>query len=158
MDAAPILYKVARLLDEHRLEAILIGNAAAALQGAPVSTIDLDFLIRRSRANLEKLKGIAAGLDATVFRPYYPVSHLWRVMRDDGLQIDFMNTIDGIRSFEGLRKRAQKIDLAGHSVMVADLADILKSKKAADRPQDRAVLEILERTLSEKKKPQADNS
>jgi hypothetical protein len=40
MNGKPILYMLARLLDEHGLEAILIGNAAAALQGAPVTTLD----------------------------------------------------------------------------------------------------------------------
>ncbi len=33
--------------------------------------------------------------------------------------------------------------------MVADLADIIKSKKAARRPQDLAVLPVLEKTLAE---------
>ena len=32
---------IAAALAEVRLEAILIGNAAAALQGAPVTTVDL---------------------------------------------------------------------------------------------------------------------
>jgi len=32
---------------------------------------------------------------------------------------------------------------------VADLADIIKSKKAAGRPRDKAVLELLEKTLEE---------
>lgn len=158
MDAAPILYKLAQLLDEHRLEAILIGNAAAALHGAPVSTLDLDFMFRRTRRNVEKLKRVAAGLEATVFRPFYPVSQLWRIMRDDGLQIDFMSSVDGVPSFEGLRKRSQQVDFAGHPVAVADLEDILKSKRAADRPQDRAVLHVLERTLREKKKPETGDA
>jgi uncharacterized protein YaiI (UPF0178 family) len=41
VDAAPVLTAVSRALRQHKLEAILIGNAAAALQGAPVTTIDL---------------------------------------------------------------------------------------------------------------------
>jgi hypothetical protein len=35
MDAAPELARIAASLERHGLEAILIGNAAAALQGAP---------------------------------------------------------------------------------------------------------------------------
>jgi predicted nucleotidyltransferase len=72
-------------------------------------------------------------------------------MRDeDTLQLDFMATIHGIRSFEGLRSRAKRIDLGGHSILVAGLADIIKSKRAAGRAKDRAVLEILKKALDEK--------
>jgi len=37
---------------------------AAALQGAPVTTVDFDFFFRRTPANVRKLRGIAAELDA----------------------------------------------------------------------------------------------
>jgi hypothetical protein len=57
MDAHPILARVAQLLERHGLEAVLIGNAAAALQGAPVTTVDLDFLFRRTPANVRKQEG-----------------------------------------------------------------------------------------------------
>ena len=54
--------------------------------------------------NLQKLKQLARALDATVLRPYYPVSDLYRVVRDDdGLQIDFLGTIHGLRSLAGVR-------------------------------------------------------
>ena len=43
MDAAPALEEIAQALTEAKLEAILIGNAGAALQGAPVTTVDFDF-------------------------------------------------------------------------------------------------------------------
>jgi hypothetical protein len=39
VDATPFLVEVGRALREVRLEAVLIGNAAAALQGAPVTTV-----------------------------------------------------------------------------------------------------------------------
>jgi hypothetical protein len=38
-------------------------------------------------------------------------------------------------------------ELAGHWLLVADPADIIGSKRAAGRPRDKAVLEILEKTL-----------
>jgi hypothetical protein len=44
---------------------VLIGNAAAALQGAPV-TADFDFMFRRTAVNLQKLKALASRLGATV--------------------------------------------------------------------------------------------
>ena len=46
MDAGPLLDSVAVALAEVKLEAILIGNAAAAIQGAPVTTMDFDFMFR----------------------------------------------------------------------------------------------------------------
>lgn len=155
MDARPYLIEIGRQLKEVGLRAVLIGNAAAALRGAPVTTVDFDFMFRKTPRNLSKLKAIARGLGATVLRPYYPVSDLYRVVRDDGLQIDFMATIHGIRSFEGLRDRAEEITLGEAAVLVASLADIIKSKKAAKRPRDRAVLEILEKTLEESERHQA---
>src|SRR3954470_9240500 len=107
MDARPLLARVARLLEENGLEAVLIGNAAAALQGAPVSTVDMDFMFRKTPANLRKLKALATELDAVVMRPYYPASDLFRIVRDDdGLQIDFMGTVHGVRSLASLRSRA----------------------------------------------------
>jgi predicted nucleotidyltransferase len=150
MDAAPLLIRVAKLLERYRLDAILIGNAAAALQGAPVTTLDIDFLFRKTPANTAKLKALAKELGAVILRPYHPVSGLYRVVRDeDGLQLDFMTVIDGIRSFEGLRKRARTIRIGNAQLAVADLSDIIRSKRAAGRPRDRAVLEVLERTLNE---------
>ncbi len=151
MTAEPLLELAARLLSKHRLDAVLIGNAAAALQGSPVTTVDLDFMFRKSAGNLVKLRRIADDLDAVVMRPFYPASELYRVVRDsDGLQLDFMARIDGIRSFESLRSRATEARFGRHSIRVAALEDIIRSKRAANRPQDRAVLPVLRRTLREK--------
>jgi len=135
---------------ELKLEAVLIGNAAAALQGAPVTTVDFDFLFRKTSRNLAKLKALAHSLGAIVLRPYYPASDLYRVVRDDdGLQVDFMGTIHGIRSFAGLRDRASSVELDGVPILVATLADIIRSKRAARRPRDLAILDVLEKTLDE---------
>ena len=79
MDARPILFTLARVLHKHGFEAVLIGNAAAALHGAPVTTVDFDFLFRKTPGNLRKLKAVARSLGAIVFRPYYPGSGLFRL-------------------------------------------------------------------------------
>lgn len=153
MDARPLLLLVARALAHRKLDVVLIGNAAAALQGSPVTTQDLDFLFRPTPLNLRKLKRIADDLDAVVMRPFYPASGLYRVVRDrDGLQLDFMSKIDGIRSFASLRARATRVPFGQAELLVASLRDIIRSKEAAGRPQDRAVLPVLRKTLDEKEK------
>src|SRR5262245_26347626 len=150
MDATPYLVEIGRRLHEVGLEAVLIGNAAAALQGAPVTTIDFDFMFRKTARNLQKLKALARKLDATIFRPFYPASDLYRVVREDGLQLDFMAAVHGVRSFEGLRERATQLEIDDTSIRVASLPDIIKSKKAARRPRDLAVIEVLEKALEER--------
>ena len=153
MNAAPLLNSVVAALAEEGLEAILIGNAGAAIQGAPVTTVDFDFMFRATPPNLAKLKRFALRLEAVILRPYYPVSNLYRVVNDDrGLQVDFMPTIHGVKSFNSLRSRAEKMELGGHSVWVAALGDIIASKRAAGRARDKAVLDVLEATLREKRK------
>jgi hypothetical protein len=150
MDARPLLETLARALHEAGLEAILIGNAAAALHGAPVTTIDFDFYFRKTPHNLRKLKSLAKTLNAVVMRPYYPVSDLYRLIREsDGLQADFMATIHGVRSFASLRAASQAVDFAGHPLLIASLSAIVRSKRAAARPRDKAVLDILEAALHE---------
>lgn len=158
MDAAPFLIEVGRALTAVSLDAVLIGNAGAALQGAPVTTVDFDFLFRRTPRNLQKLKQFAVRLDAAVLRPYYPVSDMFRVVRDDGMQVDFMATVHGIRSFEGVRARATIVELGGVRLAVASLGDIIRSKRAAGRPRDLAVVDVLERVhaQAEQRSPSAD--
>jgi hypothetical protein len=153
MTAEPLLNKVANALAEHRLEAVMVGNAAAALHGAPVTTLDIDFMFRKTPANMKKLKSLSSDLHATIYKPYYPVSDLFRVANDDqGLQLDFMTRIHGIRSFEGIRSRSESVSFGEHKLMVACLEDIIKSKRAANRPRDIAVLDVLQETLDEQRK------
>jgi hypothetical protein len=98
MNAEPLLTRIARALAEHRLEAVMVGNAAAALHGAPVTTLDIDFMFRRTPTNMRKLKAVARTHGASIFRPYYSVSELFRLVNDDqNMQVDFMPRLDGIR-------------------------------------------------------------
>lgn len=158
MNAEPLLSAIVKALAEVGLEAILIGNAAAALQGAPITTVDFDFMFRHTPRNVAKLKAFAMRLEAVVLRPYYPVSALFRVMNDEcGLHVDFMPVIHGVKSFDSLRAHAGKMRLGELEFWVASLQDVIASKRAAARSRDLAVLEVLEKTLREKSKtpPQA---
>ena len=151
MDARPLLETLARALHEADLEAILIGNAAAALHGAPVTTVDFDFFFRKTPRNLQKLKKVAKELNAVLMKPYYPVSGLYRLIReDDGLQADFMPAIHGVRSFAALRARSQQIDLEGCPLLIAGLGATVQRKRAAGRLRDKAALDIRKEPFKKK--------
>jgi len=150
MDASPLLMRLLSGLRARKLEAVLIGNAAAALHGAPVTTVDFDFLFRDTATNLLKLKQIAKDCNAMILRPFYPVSKLYRMVNDDlGLQADFMPMIHGIRSFKGVRARAAERSIGGLPILLACLDDIIASKQAAGRDRDLAVLPVLKQTLEQ---------
>ncbi|MEX0670172.1 MAG: hypothetical protein WD060_06935, partial [Pirellulales bacterium] len=147
MNATPLLSTLLAAIHDENLEVILIGNAAAAMHGAPVTTLDFDFMFRETAATLRKLKRVAARLEATILRPFYPVSKLYRMVDDaTGLQADFMPVIHGVRSFEGLRSRAVARQVGRMALLVASIEDIIASKRAAGRERDLAVLPVLEKT------------
>jgi len=153
VNAEPLLVRIVKAFHKHSLEVILIGNAAAALHGAPVTTLDFDFMYRKTPGNLEKLKAVARQLDAIILSSYYPVSSLLRVVNDDeGIQLDFMSQVDGVSTFASLRSRAVKVNFKGYDLLVASLEDIIKSKKEAGRQRDKAVLPILNKALRENEK------
>lgn len=150
MDAAPRLVEIADAFAAAQLEAILIGNAAAALHGAPVTTLDFDFLYRAAPTNEAKLRKVADLLGASLTQPFSDISAVFRILRaDTQLQIDLTSQIHGVKSFNQLRSRATQLEINGRTLLVAPLADIIKSKREANRPQDIAVLHVLQRTLEE---------
>jgi hypothetical protein len=90
---------------------------------------------------MQKLKRVATVLEAVILRPYYPASALFRLQRDrDGLQIDFMGHIDGVKSWESVRSRAASNEIGGQKILVASLDDI-RSKLSGGPVSDLAVIE-----------------
>jgi hypothetical protein len=121
-----------------RLEAVLIGNAAAALQGAPVTTMDLDFFYRDTPTNRKKLELVATRVGARLTQPYPQLSSLYRL--DFGLvdfHVDFLAVAAGIRSLASLRSRATPVAIEGEELLVASLQDVMESKPPAGRPKSK---------------------
>ena len=136
MNAKPYLVEIGENLTRVGLDAVLIGNAAAALQGAPVTTVDFDFMFRKTPGNLTKLRRVADDLGAVVMRPYYPASQWYRVVRDrDGLQLDFMPKVNGISRYESLRSRATTMKIGQGELRVAALEEV--ASPVAARPMAR---------------------
>jgi len=51
---------------------------------------------------------------------------------DDGLQLDFMDVIDGVPSFEGLRRRSLRVRM-GAASLSPDFSSILAAELAIGR-------------------------
>ena len=111
MNAEPLLNKVAKVFAKHRLEAIMVGNAAAALHGALVTTLDIDFMFRKTPLNLKKFKAVAQSfkLSFSNHTIRYPTSYGLLTTKMD-FAARFISRLHGIRSFEGLRSRSTTVE------------------------------------------------
>src|SRR5208282_4314735 len=109
-DALYELRRVAAAMANAGLEGVLIGNAGAALQGAPVGTTDLDFFVRSTRLNKKKILAIAKELGGFAHQPLAPMSYMYRI---DGITfpVDMVVSAHGISSFESLRSRSTVLPL-----------------------------------------------
>ncbi len=144
-DEAFVLEVLAALRDSG-VEAIVVGSVAALLQGAPLTTDDMDVLIRDTPANRNKLQDLEQRLGGKAVA-VSPLSSALRITtRQANLDILF-DEIPGGLGFQGLRARSARVDLGDAVAVVASLEDIIASKEAAGRPKDIAQLPILQDTL-----------
>lgn len=128
------------------LEAIVVGNVAAILQGVPVTTQAIDLLLRDTLRNRRKIAAFGRAMGGRPRR----VSALTETLRIDAAAgtIDLIfDRIPGPLSFRALRSRAIHLDLGGAEAVVARLDDVIASKEAANRPKDRAQLAALRDSL-----------
>src|SRR5712671_3976540 len=147
------LIALAKALRAAKLEAIVIGNSASMLNGAPVTTQDIALLIRDTKPNRRKLARFATEIGGSA---PMPVSELSKVEWIEGrlavpVEIHY-DRISGGLTFSSIRSRAQLVAVGDEKLAVAALADVIRSKEAANRPKDRAVLPILRDTLAVKKR------
>jgi hypothetical protein len=136
-----------------KLDAVVIGNSASMLNGAPVTTQDIDLLIRDTRLNRRKLSRFADEIGGSV---PMPVSDLSRVEWIEGrlavpIEIHY-DRLSGGLTFSSVRSRARIVVVGDEKLRVAALGDVIRSKQAAGRPKDRAVLPILRDTLAVQKR------
>jgi hypothetical protein len=74
----------------------------------------------------------------------------WKFITDHG-ELDVSLDPDGTHGYADLRRGAVRTSAYGIEFHVAALEDVIRSKEAADRPRDRAVLPDLRRTLELKR-------
>jgi hypothetical protein len=151
--------RIFETLAQHEVEFVLIGALAARLQGFPRLTADADVTPADSPANLQRLATALRALDARVYTESVPEGlsfdcsgpalargELWNLVTTAG-RIDIIRHPAGVSGYETLRANAVRFEIHGRPLFAASLADILRSKEAADRPQDRQDAVIIREML-----------
>jgi len=132
-----------RELERHKVEFMLVGAAAAALQGAPVVTQDVDLWFEDV-----KDPGIQSALRKSGGIMVPSFGHNPPTFAGDAVKLfDIVLTMHGLMSFAEEKKNSFEVSLGRVKVRVLDLARIIKSKEAVKRPKDLLVLPVLRDTL-----------
>jgi hypothetical protein len=143
------VFDVLRAFDEQGLEYVLIGAAAMGFHGIVRATEDLDFFIRATRENVERLK--------LAFRQVYSDDpNIDQISADDllgeypavryyppsgDLYFDVMTRLGEAAAFDTIQSMIMEIE--GIPVSVATPAELYRLKKDTVRPLDRADAEKL---------------
>jgi len=155
-DPAPLdPARIVTVLARHGVRYVMIGALAARLQGFPRLTADADITPDRSRDNLEKLASALVELEARVCTDTVTEglafdcspemlsrADLWNLVTAAG-RLDLAFAPAGTDGYADLARAAVRFEVFGVELLAASLADIVRSKEAADRPQDRQDVVIL---------------
>jgi hypothetical protein len=147
------------VLHRHGVDFVLIGGFAAVVHGSPLLTNDIDITPARERVNFARLSAALTELEAKVraegLEPM-PFAHdadslaavqIWNLTTRYG-DLDISLMPSGTNGYEDLRRDAIEIELRGTKVLLASLADIVRSKAAAGRDKDRRALPVLRELLA----------
>jgi predicted nucleotidyltransferase len=162
-DERPSFRAALEVLARHRVDFIIVGGVAAVLNGAPISTFDLDIVHARNDANIDRLMNALTELHAVyrdqTNRQLPPDTallagdghHLFRTRLGP---VDVLGKIGAGRAYEELIADSVELPLGDFSVRILDLAALIRVKEETAREKDLAVLAILRRTLAERNTPE----
>jgi len=132
-----------RALLRRRVRFIVVGLSAAALQGAPVVTQDVDLWFEdlHDPRLTKALREVGAA--------YVPPSILNPPMfAGAGTELfDIVLRMDGLQKFGDELRHCVGVRLGAYSLKVLSLERILASKKAANRSKDQLAIPVLEDSL-----------
>jgi hypothetical protein len=150
------------VLQNHGVRFILIGGMAGRALGSPTITNDLDICYERSAANCDALAAALRELKATLrgAPPDLPFQLDGRTLRfGDSFTfettagpIDCLGTPSGTTGYADLVKNAIEMTVQDLALLVTSIDDLLRMKRAADRPKDRVEVEILSALKQERQK------
>lgn len=150
-------------LDRHNVVYVLIGGLAAVYHGSPFPTEDADITPDIDDDNLDRLAAALRELDARIRTEAVPegvefvcdarglsVVDTWNLVTDVG-DLDISFRPSGTRGYIDLHRDAVSTEIYGVTVEIASLADVIRSKQAANRPKDQRVLPTLRELLARRR-------
>jgi hypothetical protein len=147
----PDFKSLCELLNEHKVEYLVIGAWAGIIYGLPRTTLDVDIYINNTTENCVKLIEVLSNVGAGIARELIPEDILKRkvFLFADNIRIDVFTETYGIRNYKEAIKRVNIINFENVKIPVVSYEDLLKTKKT-DRPKDKRDLELL---IQANKKP-----
>ena len=139
-------------LNENRVRYLIVGGYAVAFHARPRATKAIDVLVDRTVANAKRLrKALARFLDSD--ESVFDLAALTNprtllVLGSPPVRIDVLTAIDGVPPFAAAWKRRSEGSYASTPAHYISLADLIASKRAAGRAQDKADVDVLERTAA----------
>jgi len=122
---------------------MVVGLSAAALQGAPVVTEDIDLWF--DDLSNPKLSQALVKVGAAYIPPFGINPPMLGGPGSD--PFDVIIRMDGLGKFADEWKHSLEIKVGKLQLKVLSLERILASKQAANRPKDRLVIPVLQNTL-----------
>ena len=154
--------EVLRVLISRGVEFIVVGGVSAVLQGAPISTFDLDVVHSTDRKNIEALLAALEQLGAYYrtqpakrLRPQ--LSHLsspgHQLLMTRFGPLDLLGAIGKGRDYEHLLPHSVQLEIEpGVKIRVLDLNTLITVKEETAGEKDNVMLPVLRRTLEERSK------
>ena len=149
---APAFRQLLTTLCRNNVEFIVVGGVAAVLQGAPVTTFDLDALIRVDSENAESILAALSELEAHMrehdsrLRPdksdLLAGGHL--LLMTNAGPLDLLGFVGDNERYQDLIQVTTEVDLEGNSLRVLELDTLIRLKRQLGRPKDLASLALLE--------------
>ena len=148
----PSFREILRVLNKHEVEYLVVGGVAAVIHGAPMTTFDLDALIRVSSANAQKILKALDELDAR-FREHAETirpserdltagGHL--LLMTNAGPLDVLGFAGHGHTYEDLVSSSDTVDTSAGEVQVVDLETLISLKRELGRAKDVAAVELLE--------------
>jgi hypothetical protein len=145
MNLFPDWREFIELLNAHSVEYIIVGAWARAFHGIPRSTGDIDFLVRPTLENAERLVRVLhnfgfASLDVT--REDFELPDRIVQLGVEPYRIDIITGISGVTFDEAWNDRVQG-EIEGLPASFLSLRMFRRNKQASGRPKDLADLDAL---------------